>query len=67
MNMKRNPKVLFEVLPMKAGAGWNVRITAESGPVQYMSGFDSERDASDWIEHKSKGWLAMLDGARARV
>jgi len=52
---------IFEVVPSKAGAGWNVMIQLRSDRVQYVCGFDTELEADDWIRRDASGWLRALD------
>ena len=50
----------FEVVPLKFGAGWSVRVTAASGPLQYISGFETEDEAESWITREARDWRRKM-------
>jgi hypothetical protein len=41
----------------KIGSGWHVDVLRENGVPEQVSGFRSEAEAQDWIDHKSSAWL----------
>jgi hypothetical protein len=58
--MERLAKADCEIMPpSKADAGWQVRITALDR-LQYISGFDSEEQAAQWIAEEADMWLSKL-------
>lgn len=49
-----------EVTTMPIGNGWRVRIF-DGRHLQFVSGFNTKRDAEDWIRKSSQLWLSNLD------
>jgi hypothetical protein len=44
----------------QSGPGWKVVIQLASDRLQYISGFDSEQAARDWIINQSQDWFCRL-------
>ena len=57
----------FEPRPMETGPGWRVRVTWPDGEVEYIPGFQTEAEAKEWIETKSRQWLYNQFGTRRAV
>ena len=48
------------VEPAQSGPGWKVVIQLAPDRLQYISGFDSEQAARDWIINQSQNWFRRL-------
>jgi hypothetical protein len=56
MNQPSEPT--FEPRPLKIGGDWSVVATWRDGHTERITGFKSGREAFDWVENQSQGWLA---------
>jgi hypothetical protein len=50
----------LRAVPAQAGDGWRVLIEWTNGRIQYVSGFESLRDAENWIANEVQSWLRAL-------
>jgi hypothetical protein len=50
----------LKVEPNRSGLGWKVVIQVAPDRLQYISGFDSEQAARDWIINQSQNWFRRL-------
>ena len=50
----------LKVEPGQSGLGWKVVIQFAPDHLQYISGFDSEQAARDWIVNQSQDWFCRL-------
>jgi hypothetical protein len=53
-----NEIVTLEAVPARVGDGWRILIELVSGRIQYVSWFDTLRDAEDWIENNARSWVS---------
>jgi hypothetical protein len=55
--MAKDSKPTFTPFPYKVGYQWRVELQWPDGVTQHVDDFGSESEASEWITHKSDGWL----------
>jgi hypothetical protein len=60
-NDAKSPKMT--PLQLKANAGWYVRIIWPDRPKEDVHGFNSEREAREWIKRGSAEWLTRRQEA----
>jgi hypothetical protein len=53
------PRVDFEPVEAKTGAGWQVRATIPTGKQVFLGSFNTQAEAREWIERKSSAWLQL--------
>ena len=52
---------MLKAVPAQVGDGWRVFIQWANGRIQYISGFESFRDAEKWIASEAQNWLNALN------
>ncbi len=57
-------KVKFDAVPMTAGTGWYVLVTAPADKQSQLGGFKTEDEAKTWIVHKSSAWLKEYENGK---
>lgn len=60
-------KIRFELVPLKSGLGWRVLARLPGGQIDYISGFETESEALDWINHKGLMWFGKLNAAEIGI
>lgn len=60
-------KIRFEPVPLKSGLGWRVLAHLPGGKVHYISGFETEADAVDWINHEGLTWFNKRNAAEIGI
>jgi hypothetical protein len=53
------PRVEFEPVDTRTGAGWQVRASLPSGKQVFIGSFNNEVEAREWIVRKSDAWLHL--------
>ena len=53
------PRVEFEPVDTRTGAGWQVRASLPSGKQVFIGSFTTEVEAKEWIVRKSDAWLHL--------
>jgi hypothetical protein len=53
------PRVEFEPVDTRTGAGWQVRASLPSGKQVFIGSFNNEVEAKEWIVRKSDAWLHL--------
>ena len=53
------PRVEFEPVDTRSGAGWQVRASLPSGKQCLIGSFNNEVEAREWIARKSEAWLHL--------
>jgi hypothetical protein len=51
----------LEAVPAQAGDGWRIFIQWASGRTQYINGFESLKDAENWIATKAQDWVSAVN------
>lgn len=63
----KEAKIRFEPVPLKSGLGWRVLARRPGGQIHYISGFETESDALDWINHEGLSWFSKLNAAEIGI
>ncbi|MDP2410314.1 MAG: hypothetical protein Q8M26_08510 [Pseudolabrys sp.] len=65
--MNTNPAALtLEIVFLPIGNGWRVRIS-DGNHLQFISGFETQSDAEQWVRTSARAWLAKLETVAERL
>lgn len=56
-------KIRFEPIQTKSGLGWSILVRRPNDQIQYISGFEAEIDAINWMEREGPTWNYKMEQA----
>jgi hypothetical protein len=64
LDIAPQPKTRFEPVKLRAVPNWYVRVAFANGEQTYLSGFETEVAAREWIERHATPWLTAYKNGR---